>query len=592
MFGSITIALGLCLGCLGLGLRLLKILRISISSSFGKLAIAFALGFGISGNLYMLLGALGLYKNAILWLTLFLFLLFSVTEIAAIAFLIRNILKNICLEVKQNKIWSFAGFLFLIVYIFRGFLPPTGLDALMYHLSIPQLYLNHHGFINVFFHTQANYIMLTEMNYVPILATGNATGCGFLSLIIGLFLTGGIALIGKEFLHKSIALPGAILFLSLTNTMANFSSCDVDFTMALYALLAFWVAIKPVKDRKEVVLIILLLGFCTQIKVFGFFNVLSIGAACLLLHKNSGKAIMAIILISLLFSIPYIAKAWHYHQNFTDAVIQTSGIGQLQDLSPQISAFSRFGNMVFDFLRRVIIAPWSFSLMPNLHRMDTFGPLFLILLPGLFFIKEKNKVKPFLIFSFAYILLMSLFETVTFKGGASIRYSVPVLAFFCPLAVYAWQEGFTKWKWAYRTIQILIFVTISINLVICFKRYRHDLLAVIKRQPQQEYLLQNLTEYPTIDYANRHLSEKDTIMTSNGFGLYYLKIPYFSVYRNYATGNEMISDFKRLGVRYLLANNILDTASNQKEWAAESSRLLVEKNSVRLYELKTTGLQN
>ena len=226
--------------------------------------------------------------------------------------------------------------------------------------------------------------------------------------------------------------------------------------------------------------------------------------------------------------------------------------------------------------------------MPDYHRMDTIGPLFLILLPGILLLKKKKSIYPSLFFILIYTGLISFFEVLRFQAGASIRYSTPVIALLCPLAVYSWKEGLK----AIRPVSVIasFFVTAAIilNLIISFKRYRNDIAAVCTAEPQQEYLLKNLAEYPAVYYANTHLMAKDTIMTSNCFGSYYLNIPYYCAFRKYADSSQMITDFNKLGVNYLLANDILDKTKNVNIWKGNYSEKIFEKNGVYVYRFKNT----
>lgn len=585
MLLSIAIGIVLIVSWLCTGLFVLKKLKINGFSPLAAMCLSFSLGFGILGNIYMALGMLQLYKIWILWAVPVLGIGITYGCYKELLSVSGETIKKLWIEIKANKTWAVVAGLFLLVYFVRGLLPPTGIDALMYHLPVPQLYLGHGGFYNLFHNPQANLIMLTEMNYVPILATGNATGCAFTSFAVGLCLTAAIVLVCRKYFPLSSVFACTTLFLSLTNTIANFSSCNADFTMAMFAVMSFYV-MSCTTSRNRTIIMILLLGFCTQSKIFGFFSVLCISATCIILNKQTRKSSLFVLLLALMFGLPWLLKSGYYSVDFVSSSIQVTGLSALAEPSKQQSVLGHWFNLAIDFIRRVIIAPWSFSLLPDRHRIDTIGPLFLILLPGLFIIKEKKRALPFILFIAFYIVLISIFEVFTFQGGCSIRYSTPALALLCPLAIYTWKEGLAKIKTANVITSFLVWITILLNLVICFKRYRNDLFSILTLKSQHEHLMKNLAEYPAINYANTHLSMCDTVMTSTCFGTYYLKIPYYCAYKSYNDMTEMIDDFKKMGIRYFLANDILDTAVNAGAWEPEYSELVFEKNSIRLFRFK------
>lgn len=556
MIPSLGVACLLVVASIVLGTGVLRILRIARRDAFAQLNLSFALGFGVLANVYMTLGFLQLVHPILLWAIPGVIVLCGIPFFRALLSCLAEGSWTAGKIIREQPLWSAIGIGFVFLYLCRGLLPPTGIDELMYHLSVPQLYLDHGGFYRVFFNPQANLVMLTEMNYLPILATGNATGCKFLGFVIGLQLTVAIGLLARDFFGFRTALPSMVLFLSLTNTMANFSTCDVDFTMALFALLGFS-AIFGFAEKRPWALGVLLLGFCVQSKGIGFFSVVAIAAAGFITKPKQWKAWSACALVAGLFGAPWLIKSLVYANPHTVSVLARTGIAGAAAGEPVTMLLAKIFGFCADLAGRIAAAPWSLSLLPGRHRMDTIGPLFLVLIPLLFFQRPKRPgVGPFLIFTGAYVSCVSFFE-MTAWGDASIRYYSPVLALLCPVAAFAWAHGSALHKPIRLLTGALISITIILNLAICAKRYRQDVMAVLTLRPQHEYLLAASPEYPVMDYANRHLSQKDTIMTTTCFGTYYLRIPYYCAFKKYEDRDSLMTGLKDLGVKYMLENDVL-----------------------------------
>ncbi len=582
MIFSLAMACLLALASILLGLALLRFLKIPRKDPISIVCLSFALGFATLGNLYMLLGFFHLLQPLLLWA------IPAVVVLGAFAFY-RQL--GQCLAemfwvargiAREQTIWTAAALAFLAIYLCRGLLPPTGIDELMYHLSVPQLYLDHGGFYRVFFNPQANLVMLTEMNYLPILATGNATGCKLLGFFIGLQLTLAVGLSARAFFGSRLGLPGMVVFLSLTNTVASFSTCNVDFTMTLFAVLAFTLLFSA-ESRPERVLGILLLGFCVQSKGIGFFSAVAIVLAGFITRPSQWKTWLACAIVPGLFGAPWLLKSMIYGNPHTAPMLAQTGLTAAvleKSASLLVAQAVRF---CVDLLGRIAAAPWSLSLFPDRHRMDAIGPLFLVLLPLLLAQRPKRAgAGPLIVFVAAYVFCLSFFELAVW-GDASIRYFSPALALLCPAAVFAWTHGSSLHKSIRFLTTSCIAATVALSLVICAKRYRQEIASALTFRPQREYLLACSPEYPVMDYANRHLSHSDTILTTTCFGTYYLRIPYLCAFENYENRSSLMSGMKKLGVKYMLENDVLATGPLGPP--ADYLRPVFEQGSFRLSKL-------
>lgn len=585
MPGSLAVAALLIVTWTALGNGLLRrLVRVDIPP-LERLLFGFALGYGITGNLFMLYGFAGIYGYLSLLGTVVVLLFVGFFADMQLPETVQYATQAIIRTIRRHPYWTLAVLPFLVIYALRSVLPPTGIDELMYHLAVPKLYLQHGGFRPVIFNPQSNLVMLSEMNYLPVLLTGNGNGCCLIGFSVGCALLGLIAMLGKQLGNLQNPFPGILIFLSLTNTMANMSGCNVDFAMAMFVLQGFFFWIKY-REQTSSLTMVLLMGFAVQSKVMGFFGVFALAGSAMLSSRRTAKAMAVILLLSLLFGLPWILKNWLYAHAATESLAGAANLERVVS-SHGPSLVGHWISMLGQFLLRMLRAPWSYSLFPSQHRMDTFGPLFLTLLPGLLFVENKKSLVLPLVFVTIYISLISAMEVV-YRGnaGVSIRYSIPVLVLICSLADYAWHKGFASFPAARKLVALLVLFVASVNLVILAKRYRADIRSVLSLKGNHAYLMENLPEYPAIHFANKQAGPTDTLMADVCFGTYYIDIPYLCAYRKFDDLDEMVKMYRNQGIRLLLANNILDTSRNQEVWNGDYSEEIFGKNGVKVYRLR------
>jgi predicted membrane-bound mannosyltransferase len=173
-----------------------------------------------------------------------------------------------------NPVVSAAFLALLIGYFLRGLLPPSDFDGLMYHCAVARLYLGNGGFFHVFFNPQANFPMLTEMNFMLGLAWGNDIICKTMSFGLGAMALAAIAALCKRHCSDSgITLSACLVFMTFTNTIANMSNCYVDIPQAVWTLAAvlFMERCHDTGRRRYALIAGVFCGMAMQTKIFQYY---------------------------------------------------------------------------------------------------------------------------------------------------------------------------------------------------------------------------------------------------------------------------------------------------------------------------------
>ena len=545
----------------GLGTLVFNFLRLRTVFGNGlSLIVKFALGFGIIGNILTVMGYLNLYSPPSIIIVLVFATLISLISFSSI---IRQL--SVVIFSFYNTFFPTPGFwlfFFLLItagYMARGLLPPSGFDELMYHLSTVKLYLKEGGFWDIYFNPQSDYPMLSQMHYLAALALGNDIICKSLSSFLFFIHLGLIFLVSRDLSKdKNAAFFSVIIFATLPTIVANASSCYVDIHQSLWSMLALFLLIKYTETGSKGILYTVAFcgGMAVQTKIFGILIIPVLATVhCYCNWLNNGRLISKRILfeLSVLVVIPVaMGSLWYYK-----SMLYNQSFGSIKSVSliPEKNILSS----AISFLRELVTFPWTYTIFPSLHRADTAGPLFLMVLPFLFFVKTINKkINIYLLASLAFMLQLLFIDNFMVKS-ASGRYIIFVLALLVPSVPYTLSHLHFTTQGEFFCISYRIG---AFRGAVFIKRYNKEWIALIKQKSRDEYYLSVLPEYGAIQKINSLGSDKKVLLEYN-FSEYLIDIPYIVAYRRYESPCEMINDLNSKNVGYIFANNKFDSLENR-----------------------------
>ena len=593
IFLSIISTLWLLFVYAGLGFFVFKLLNLSIQSRLLRMLTSFALGFCITGNAIMVLCFL--QQASPVWI-ISLLLVFTILGLPFYRHVVGDLLElsgNVISVLKNSH--RLASILLIILiggYAVRGLLPPTGFDALMYHLSTIKLYLEHGGFWNIYFNGQSDYPMLTEMNFMIGLALNNDIICKTISFLLGLMTMAIIAYLCIYYLNdKRLIVPSLLVFCTFTCIIANMSNCDVDIPQALWMTLALVLLEKYLKKEKIVYLLVsaIITGMAVQSKIFGLFAVPLLLIRLFIHRKNSIfslsgiKEVSVLVLIPLIMGLPWYIKSYMYNQTIL-SIRHSSIAGQGLADPMGMKCATNFCYWFVNIVVRIFSAPWTFAVFPSQHQGNTLGPLFIAILPFLFFITIPKRIKILLIIMTVFLAQILFMEIWFIQGGTSIRYNMFLLITGAPLIVWTVNQ-FSNYPNTQKVLRFIIICVVCLGSLLFIKRYHKEWIAFLTFQSRDAYYNKILPEYAVISTINK-LPGNKVVMPLFNYSDYLLDVPYLTAYRRYDSLEEIKRDFKQKNIGYVFANDKLDISKNRNTFPELTGKVCIDStNGFYLFKL-------
>ena len=446
--------------------------------------------------------------------------------------------------------------------LFYAALPPTFYDSLVYHLGIPNLYLQSGGFIATPQFVFANTFIYYEIAMIPAVFLGAVVPRLFHFLLGALFiLTVADEAVENWGVKKRLNLVLAIV--SLPMTLFLLVTCKNDLPGAMLIFLAI-----RHYQRQNVKLSALFWGFAVGIK---YFNLLPLAAFLILTMRPWKKAdlkkLALIGLIVVLVVSPLLLKNFLFSGNPFFPFLQKAFPAAYWDSLRQSRLQAEVG--------RIVQAPADIFKLP--YNLSFFsygagglvGPFFLIFLPFLLLLPFKQK-------KWLWWALLVLFAAPFLTGSLRFVYAAfVVLTIFC-LQAYEAAGG--------RVLKLIFYLLVIGNLVMGISLLEriylsHYMLSGKLSAPQ--YIEHFFPTYPLFAYINANAPPKAGILIAGEARNYYLKRPYqvssamdYCILKKYLAASRSSGDFiaaiEKAGFRYLLVN-FSELQRLQKDYAILSA---------------------
>ncbi len=445
-----------------------------------------------------------------------------------------------------------AEYAVLLVPLVYAALPSTFYDTLVYHLGIPNLYLQHQGFIPTPFMVYANTAIYYEISLIPAVFAGEMVPRLFHFLLGSVFIL-TLLDFGAEYLQvqKQKRTITLVTVLSLPLTFFLLSTVKNDLAGAFFMLVGIEACL-----RRHWVRGAWAWGFAVGIKYFNGLALL-LFLACLLptSRRPSLKGIGIFILLVPMVLLPLAAKNFHFTGDPLYPFLNQWFPGEHFDASRFQVMQKDVGTLIHsvqDFLR----LPYTLS-SRELGSGGWIGPLLLVFLPFLLFFKQEEKW--LLVFGLLY-----LGTGAFFTGSIRFMYlAVALLALFAA-RVYCYLEARGK------LLKHLFLLVVGLNLVTAFayheRIYRAHYLYSGKTTVEA-YKATGFPAYPAVEYINSHAAAGAGVLLVGEARGYYLKRPYhaasaldYSVLKPYLRTARTAKEFRALlqrdELRYIIYDSV------------------------------------
>jgi hypothetical protein len=424
---------------------------------------------------------------------------------------------------------------FLLPFIYAA-LPSSFYDTLVYHLGIPNLYLQHAGFVETPQFLFANTSIYYEISLIPAVFAGDMVPrlFHFFIGVIFIFAAADFAVEAFKIKKRHVLL---LLFLSMPMTVFLLSTVKNDLLSAFFIFLGirfllekrfslsalFWGFAIGIKYTNVVPMIIFLALFFIKLKRFPLKKIVIFGLV-----------IVAVV-------TPLLVKNYIFAKNPLFPFFSQYFKSEFWDTSRYALMKADVGKMFYS-LTDAIKFPYTIS-YGQLGFGGFVGAQFLIFLPFLLIVRKRLKKNWYLLL----FAVLTLYVGGYFTGSLRFLYIAFVFLSFYLGVVY---ESVGK-----KIVKCLFFIVISLNFITALasqEQMYHSYQLFFQRLDVEGYKASVFPTYPGIAYVNRHAEPGSRVMLMGEARNYYLKRPYlvassmdYSILKKYLNQSENEEEFLR-----------------------------------------------
>jgi 4-amino-4-deoxy-L-arabinose transferase-like glycosyltransferase len=451
--------------------------------------------------------------------------------------------------------YAAAGFVFIYLF-FTCLTPPVYYDTLVYHLAVPEQYIQAGRIINMKENIFSFFPQLMQMNCLFFLLISGELSVKLLYFFMAIMSAAALAGMAAEL--KADKKISVLLLAACPLFLVNASRAGAELPLMFFTTLLVYILIKGCETgfkTADGLLAGIIAGSIISIKYTGV-TVYFFGAAVflfMLIRKKAGiKGLMSYLLVPGLIVLPYLIRNYLYTGDpFYPFLTGISGVsaGLKADAAVYLSHVSGFG-LPHSFFN-LLISPFAVVYNEKLFGGDVLSPLFLIafvLLP-LTDIKKTGMPALFMVFYFI----------AWFFTGEVLRFLLPVVPVAAVIAGCAYANTSSKLK--YPAFVLLIAVQAVSSLYFGEKYLKPFELFVLDRG---EYIGRNITYYKAAEFINENTEPGARILVLGDARSSYIKRPVLaytvfnarSIFEGFkeAGDDKILYGFKLRNIRYMFVN--------------------------------------
>ncbi len=594
----LLVGLGIiCMIAFGMGRKILKLLRIKGETILESTIFALGLGFGSLSLIMFALGILQLYYTWIVYSVLGILSIFSFFEVKKVR------LQKPQLSSSKPRFTIFAMFFWgilgvaAVINLAGALVPEVFYDSLVFHLAVPSLYKINHGikYIETIF--MSHFPQNMHMLYTLSLLLGIDILAKLMHWAMGIFVVLLVYTFGRKYFNYRVGLLAAAIVYTIPMVAMQSRVTGVELSLTFFELLAVfalvnWFTInrrdekpKAVKDGWLIAAAIFS-GLAMGVKytaMYSFFLfAICIFLGAVIIHKRKikmsfKKTFLFCAVATALFS-PWLIKNTIYTNNpfnpFLSSIFNTKNLYFGSEYIPLDTKFltkaaKKWGRFPTRNIKEWLIFPWTLTKGGN-DSHSFVGPIFLYLLPLLFFLRKDRLIKFLIFLGSAWFLTWSLIAT------RNLRFFISGLTLFGIIISYLLLKVEKENRYFTKTVVFLVFL-MSINNIgwslVILTANNDPWGVVLGRESREEYLSRdsigfNLTPYyrPVVNYVNQNLPMDAKVLFIGEARGYYCEREFVTtqaedphsivirLVRFCKDTDELLKKLKNLGITHVLYN--------------------------------------
>jgi hypothetical protein len=451
--------------------------------------------------------------------------IFSVIFAKDIGYLIRGATTWLA-EIFKTRFSKFELFLITsIIFVWSFTLigslgPLLGMDALSYHMRDPKLFIEAHKITQIPYTRDSLWPFLMEMLFTLGLILKGAILSKLFHFGFGIFsIIGVYVLCKRQQARRESLFASAVFALSpaifTVTTYAYTELASIFYTIAVFYLFFVWL---KGEDNRYFYLSGIFCGFLMGIKITSAPAVLILTTLYLfnlMRKKEPIKNILSSVVIFVALMLAtcgiWYMRSWIITGNpIFPFAAYIFGYGYPEE-NLRYHLIAGIGLSLWSYLRML----WPLTHYPDIFGGENIGPVYLIFLPALIFIKRPSRFVRYIIF-IAITLYTAWFFTFQYT-----RFLSSTLPFLSILVSYVFFNICDKDKVIF-TLSKAVIIFIFIYCVLLSVYHNIDKLPVaLGFESRRDYLLRYERSYAMAEYVNKNLPKDSKILVLGEPRLYY-----------------------------------------------------------------------
>lgn len=506
---------------------LLLILALGAAVRFGRMVLGFfTLPVLRRGEVFLFSIALGLLAQSLGLLGLGVAGLLSRTAVGALyliffaaPFLVRASGAAQAVESVRWSLWDRAMACGLVFVFFLAFVdalrPSTGVDALAYHLYIPEEFLRIGRMDFLPLTRESLWPFNTEMLFMAgLLFQGTALAQLFHWIFYPLIAM-AVYLLVRRFYGSKQALWAAVFFVMTPAAFAQSSYPYVDLSLAFFVFLSVYAFLLPGGSPSRAGDYALCGVFCgaaigTKLLGLGCFGLLFLMAAYR--ARWNLKVLGVFAGLTLMVGGGWYLRSWVLAGNPVYPFFHSffGGHGWFIAMDQNVG----MGNGWKAFL----LFPWNTAMFPVKFGGQMIGPLFLMLVPALFypFRLPRSHSRDMIIFTLAFTIFL-------FTQSQHMRFYIAVAPFLAVGAGVAWTQIMGQTSLARYASALAVGAVLLMHTGIYVHRTQKAWPVVLGKIEARDWLTQHERSFKGFDYIQKHVAPDAKVF--NGAEVRYFYAP-------------------------------------------------------------------
>ncbi len=421
----------------------------------------------------------------------------------------------------------------LVVLFFHTISPIISWDANAYHLTIPKLYLENHGFRRIPFNVYSNWPLNIELLFCLSMVMKDYILAKLVHFLFGLLTMAAIYRFTRSIVTSVAGLIASVLFLCNPVILFEIKIAYIDIAYAFFFFIAFVFIHRALEDEKKTNFFIFLSGICcgilAGIKLTGIFGVFCLTILFVYVRFRKGtplrsllKPLLLLLSPSIILLTPWIIKNILLTGNPVYPFLYSlfGGTEWNNALHAMFSDWQKsigMGRSLLDYLLlpiRVILLGGGES--DYTHFGGQVNHYWIILIPLSVIIAWRNTiVRRCLGVSLIYFVIWSL-------TSQQMRFLISILPFLSVAAAISISE-LLSWIKSSRMKSILwMFASLSFSLVLLLANvtYTKQSWSMLNRYLRIGSDIKAVAIHPIYHFINNHLPAHARVMmlnTNQGF---------------------------------------------------------------------------